>query len=168
MTRNIAKSNAQTPKDLWQTPSKLFQALNEYFEFTVDAAANEQNNLVERFWSEEDSCLNHDWHGEVVFCNPPFSQLSRDDRWIQKFTEMTQGLIVMPMATDTKWFHSMASIPHKLFIFKGRIKYEHPTTKSQSPTFPSGLFIKGLEKPDEFASHMKERGFSGIVYQKTC
>lgn len=164
MTRDIARSSTETPKDLWRTPQKLFSVLNEFFYFTVDAAANVENTLCKKYWSESDNALEKDWQDHIVFCNPPFSQLSKDDRWSSKFAGMEVGCVVLPVASDTKWFQGMMRYSDcHLFLFQGRVKYEHPDYKLGSPTFPSCLFLKfgaNLRSID-FDHHMHKNGYAG-------
>lgn len=65
-TRYIAKSKTNTPKGHWRTPQKLFNVLNSFFKFTIDAAANEENKLLDRYWSLENPCVVNDWTDEIV------------------------------------------------------------------------------------------------------
>jgi phage N-6-adenine-methyltransferase len=162
MTRNIAKSKTNTPKDEWRTPSELFNVLNNFFNFTIDAAANEENKLLDRYWSIENPCVINNWTDEVVFCNPPFSELSKDTRWGSKFSTMKKGCVLLPMASDTKWFHQSLGKNGFLYLFRGRVRYAHPNMSSTSPTFPSFLLIRGVCEKD-FNAHMQNNGFCGIV-----
>ena len=43
--------------------------------FDVDACCDPQgkNKLVVKYWSVDDSCLNHCWAGMKVWCNPPYN-----------------------------------------------------------------------------------------------
>lgn len=57
-------------RDRWRTPKELFLSLNDEFKFTVDACANKNNNLCDKYYSD---CLLCSWKGERVFMNPPYS-----------------------------------------------------------------------------------------------
>jgi hypothetical protein len=46
MTRNIARSDTETPKDTWNTPDKLFRVLDNLYHFTRDASASESNTSI--------------------------------------------------------------------------------------------------------------------------
>ena len=56
-------------QDLWETPQKFFDELNEEFHFTLDACATPENAKCEKYFTEEDNALVQDWSGNVVFCN---------------------------------------------------------------------------------------------------
>ena len=62
------------------TPAALFLPLQLRHGFTLDAAASPDNAKVERFYSRQDSALVKSWAGEVVWCNPPYSDL---DTWVR-------------------------------------------------------------------------------------
>lgn len=58
-----------------KTPKRFFDAVNEEFNFTVDAAATAKNTLVARtFWTKEVSALTQSWKDHRVWCNPPYSK----------------------------------------------------------------------------------------------
>ena len=61
----------------WRTPKKVFDDLNALFHFTVDAAADKNNHLLPRYWTEKNDALRQDWSNETVFCNPPFKNMAR-------------------------------------------------------------------------------------------
>lgn len=61
--------------DDWETPDLLFRNLNREFQFTIDMAANESNAKLQRYSS--DSLHKSLWEGERVYCNPPYSQISK-------------------------------------------------------------------------------------------
>lgn len=88
-------------------PEQDFAPLHARFQFTVDAAAAHHNAKLPRFWSIEDSGLNHSWAGERVYCNPPFSDIGP---WIQKaWAEKEAKLIVMLLPanrTEQVWWQS--------------------------------------------------------------
>ena len=50
-------------KKNWETPQKFFDALNEEFHFTLDAAASHENHKCENYYTEEQDGLVQDWGG---------------------------------------------------------------------------------------------------------
>jgi phage N-6-adenine-methyltransferase len=166
MTRNIARSDTETPKDTWNTPDKLFRVLDNLYHFTRDASASESNTKVKDFWSIEDDALTKDWTKEIVFCNPPFSQLSKDEKWVEKFISMKEGCVVLPGAIDTKWFHRLLNSDGLIYVFSGRIKYTHPTILVSSPTFPSILYFKTSRDLEFFTDMLNDNGFPGSVLRR--
>lgn len=154
--RHLAKSATKTPKDSWRTPDDLFSDLNDYFQFTVDACASAVNAKLPKHWSEQDSALTKEWHTEVVFCNPPFSELPKNPLWVEKFRSIESGVVVLPVATDTRWFHNLclpnAGDRHLVFL-KGRVKYcDESGIQGMSPVFPSFLYVVGGWLSEDFFS----------------
>lgn len=64
------------------TPRRLFEELNDEFEFTIDVAASSENAKCARFYSEKDDGLSKSWEGEVVFCNPPYGK--ELPKWVKR------------------------------------------------------------------------------------
>ena len=59
----------------WQfDPVRQHHIADAWGPFDVDACADATgtNAFCPRFWSEVDSCLDHNWTGLHVWCNPPF------------------------------------------------------------------------------------------------
>lgn len=51
----------------WETPQALFDELNEKYHFTLDAAASNLNAKCDKFYTIENSGLNHSWGGGTCF-----------------------------------------------------------------------------------------------------
>jgi site-specific DNA-methyltransferase (adenine-specific) len=116
----------QAKRQDWETPWWLFDLLDDEFDFTVDAAANDQNAKMDRYWTEEIDGLAQDWIGETLFINPPFR--ARD---LKKWTErawhasrdaLTRVVMVVPVKADQSWWHEFA-IKTEIRFIKGRIKF---------------------------------------------
>lgn len=61
----------------WATPQKLFDELNEEFEFTLDPCATHENHKCNKYFTIEDDGLEQSWDNEIVFCNPPYRKRNR-------------------------------------------------------------------------------------------
>ena len=77
--------------------------------------------------------------GQRVFCNPPYSEISK---WVEKAFRETRNdntLVVMliPSRTDTKYFHNFIYNRAEIRFVKGRIKFGD---KDHAP-FPSMIVI---------------------------
>ena len=72
------KTLFSTGKNDWETPQELFDLLNIYYRFTIDACATRANAKCARFFSPEEDSLTQDWGGETVWCNPPYSAKQQD------------------------------------------------------------------------------------------
>jgi phage N-6-adenine-methyltransferase len=83
-----------------RTPRDLFDPLNKQYGFTLDAAASADNALLPRFYTREDDGLTKPWRGEMVWCNPPFSNIPA---WVEKASiEVMMGClgVVMLLPAD--------------------------------------------------------------------
>lgn len=85
------------PKDIWEKLSKEFN-------FTIDICASDDNHLVDRYYTINNSALNHDWDNEVAFVHPLF------DGKIGKFVEKASKhkgtfVFLLPASTHTRYFH---------------------------------------------------------------
>lgn len=65
------------------TPPALVEALERDLKiiFTLDPCATPESAKAPKYYTIHDNGLAQDWSGEVVFCNPPYSDLKE---WIIK------------------------------------------------------------------------------------
>ena len=139
------KALFSTGKNDWETPKELFEELDSEFHFTLDPCATPENAKCKKFFTEEQNGLIQDWSGEVVFCNPPYSDKQQTE-WVKKCWEHGQsgGLAVMliPARTDTKRFHQYIynNDNAEIRFIKGRLKFGN--SKNSAP-FPSMIVIFG-------------------------
>jgi phage N-6-adenine-methyltransferase len=125
--------------DLWETPQKLFDTVNEEFHFTLDVCATPENAKCARFFTKADNGLAQDWGSEICWMNPPYGK--EIPFWMKKAYRASQTgatvVCLIPSRTDTRWFHDYAMKGEVRFI-KGRLKFGQ--AKSSAP-FPSALVI---------------------------
>ena len=91
----------------WRTPQPLFHSLDTLFRFELDAAADSENKLCQKFFSLESDALNQSWQVDGwVWVNPPYGK--QVAHWFEKaINESERGakIVMMCMAcTETKWF----------------------------------------------------------------
>ena len=89
----------------WGTPQWIFDKLNEVFDFSLDAAANDDNFKCRPYFTQKDNGLKQSWEGEVVFCNPPHSG-GVYGKWIDKayleyLNHGTTSVLVLPFNWET-------------------------------------------------------------------
>jgi len=131
----------------WETPSEIFQPLNDEFHFDLDACASKDNHKVPRYFSIDGTGLAHDaleqdWSkfGKSVWCNPPYGR--EIVKWVKKCSqESEKGLTVvalLPARTDTKWFWDYILDRAEIRLIKGRLKFGRA---ENSAPFPSMLVI---------------------------
>lgn len=97
--------------DLWATPQALYDQYHKFYQFTLDAAANEMNHKCEEWLGPGglvEDALTVDWTGYRVWLNPPYSQATA---FIAHATRQSRennvgSVLLLPARTDTKWFHN--------------------------------------------------------------
>ncbi|MDU2110007.1 MAG: DNA N-6-adenine-methyltransferase [Peptoniphilus lacydonensis] len=62
MNKNLHFSSE---KDDWETPQKLFDELNEKYQFDIDVAASARNAKLPKYFTKEDNALIQEWDGNV-------------------------------------------------------------------------------------------------------
>jgi phage N-6-adenine-methyltransferase len=87
-----------------RTPIDIWKSLTDEFEFTLDACASDDNHLLPKYYTKDNSCLDKDWTNEVVYCHPLF------DIYIGKFVEKAYKekattVMLLPASTHTRYFH---------------------------------------------------------------
>ncbi len=116
----------------WETPKSLFKALDQEFDFKLDAAATNVNSLCESYYTLETDALQQDWskYGSI-WCNPPYGR--QISKFVKKaYDEAKKGctvVLLVPARTDTTWFHQYCSLGEVRFI-KGRLKFVNRTFPS--------------------------------------
>ena len=124
----------------WSTPQDFFDNLNQEFNFTLDPCADIYNHKCEKYYTEEDDGLSKSWEGEIVFCNPPYSDCAL---WIEKCYNEAQKpnttiVALIPARTDTRYFHKYIYNKAEIRFIKGRLKFGN--SKNSAP-FPSMIVI---------------------------
>lgn len=124
-------------KENWETPEWLFNELDQEFHFTIDVCADITNNKCKRFYTEIDNGLNQDWTEETVWCNPPYGR--KIGEWVKKAAESNATVVMLlPVRTDTKWFHEYIYKKAEIKFIKGRLKFGN---SENSAPFPSMIVI---------------------------
>ncbi len=123
----------------WETPQDFFDALNKEFNFTLDAAATDENAKCKRYFTATKDGLAQSWQNETVFLNPPYGR--KVGKWIEKArTEAERGATVVcliPARTDTRYFHEHCFKGEVRFV-RGRLKFGG--SKNSAP-FPSAVVV---------------------------
>tara|TARA_R110000824_G_scaffold187199_1_gene368458 strand:+ start:767 stop:1243 length:477 start_codon:yes stop_codon:yes gene_type:complete len=87
-----------------RTPTDIWDNLKEEFNFTCDMCASDNNHLIDKYYTVDNSALDKDWNNEIGYVHPLF------DGKIPKFVEKaynSKGIFVflLPASTHTKYFH---------------------------------------------------------------
>lgn len=149
-----------TGKDDWETPDDLFQRLHHQYHFIVDAAANEVNHKVERWFGpggEAEDALTTQWPLEEgnIWLNPPYSrglQSAFVRKALAEVLRVSGGMslgarrgyafnsvvCLLPSRTDTKLFHDVILPNADVEFLRGRVKFKGA---QQGAPFPSMIVV---------------------------
>jgi len=139
ITSGLMSSNS----DRWETPQKLFDELNQKYNFEIDVCALPENAKCENYFSPEVDGLKQEWSG-ACWMNPPYGR--EIGKWMKKALESSRNgatvVCLVPARTDTAWWHDYAMKGEIEFI-RGRLKFGN--SKNSAP-FPSAIVVFGGEK----------------------
>lgn len=152
-----------TLTDIHETPQDLFNLLNEEFGFTLDACALPSNSKCSRFFTPDNNGLVQDWSNEIVWLNPPYSNVTE---WIRKaHISSILGAVVVCLVfarTDTKWFHDYVN-GHEIRFIDHRLTFG--SSRYPSP-FPSIVVIMRPEDKDGNSYTYSTVSFKSVVERK--
>lgn len=109
----------------WSTPKDLIAWLvSRYGEYQLDAAAEEENKVCDKFFSEKTNCLTRWWgKGRHIWLNPPYDNI---DPFVQKAIEQTQDGnqidILLPADNSTAWFKEISDAAHEIIWITAAIE----------------------------------------------
>lgn len=127
------KLHFSTGKDDYESPDDLFTLYNSTYHFTLDAAANESNHKVDRWFGpggEHEDALEEglSWVPGNVWLNPPYSRGLQSKFIIKAACEGLKHLgsivCLLPARTDTKSFHDVCMRYGMVELLKGRLKFK--------------------------------------------
>jgi phage N-6-adenine-methyltransferase len=145
MNKNDLSVAFSNKTDEWETPLDFYKGLDSVYHFTLDPCATFENKKCKKFFTKKENGLQQSWKNEVVFVNPPYSNIK--DWAIKCNYEYLRGnatvVMLIPSRTDTDAFHyycmeatSYGFIHHRLH-FSGN--------KTPAP-FPSMLVIHDVKE----------------------
>ena len=136
-TETMAVMSSSERQD-WQTPDDIFVPLHYEFAFTVDVAANRQNAMLPRYWTETDDGLAQPWDGERVWCNPPYGKWQK--AFVEKAAERLAevSVLLIPARTDTAIWHDYIFPLAEVRFLRGRIRF---VGSKHSAPFPSAVVV---------------------------
>lgn len=140
MNQTTVDAIFSSKNDEWETPQDLFDKLNDEFHFTLDPCASDLNYKCDTYLTVNDNGLEANWGGQRVFCNPPYSKVSK---WVKKcymesLKPETIVVMLIPARTDTKYFHDYIYNRSEIRFIKGRLHYSN--SKNNCP-FPSMIVV---------------------------
>ncbi len=139
----------------WYTPDKIFNDLDNEFNFDLDPCATNESAKCLLYYTQEDDGLSKSWVGHNVFMNPPYGREIKD--WIKKayeesLKENTTVVALIPARTDTRYWHDyIFGKATQIRFVKGRIGFVNEEgIETSGCTFPSAIIVWSKSiKPEE-------------------
>jgi len=136
----LQKAMVSSKSNEWATPQDLFDELNKEFGFLCDVAATKENAKCKKFYSLEDSGLDHDWE-KSNFMNPPYG--GHTGTWIKKaYEESLKGrttvCLIVSSSDRSYWHEYIFPYASQIRFIRGRLHFNN--SKSSAP-FASALVI---------------------------
>lgn len=135
---NIAKGchvSANSGENEWYTPPEIIEAASDVMgSIDLDPASCEtaQSNVkAKRFYTADDDGLSKKWTGNV-WLNPPYSKDLIGQfaaKVVAESSGFEQAIVLVNNATDTAWFHELASVASAICFLRGRVKFLDRTGK---------------------------------------
>jgi phage N-6-adenine-methyltransferase len=129
---NIAKGchvSANSGENEWYTPPEYIEAARDVMgSIDLDPASCETaqaNVKAKRFYTIDDDGLANKWTGNV-WLNPPYSKESIGQfaaKLVAESGRIQQAIVLVNNATDTAWFHELASVASAVCFLRGRVKF---------------------------------------------
>lgn len=134
--------DSKTADGVWGTPIAFFRALDQEFNFELDACAIRPLAKCRRFFSPKRDGLKQRWQG-TIWCNPPYGRGIGD--WLKKAYESARAgdatvACLVFTRTDTAWWRDYVMKASEVRFVAGRLTFEKPGATSNSP-MPNVLVI---------------------------
>ena len=122
-------------------PDFMDDIYSAFGEVDLDPCANTLSPVIARrriLLSEGGNGLEDDWSGRLIFLNPPFSELLK---WLRRAHEQWRAgnvatvVCLVPVRTDSPWFHDTLSADADIFFLKGRVRFLDLKGKGQHTPF---------------------------------
>ena len=128
----MSKVKTIEDSDSYETPDEVYNWLNKYFKFHVDAFASRKNAKCKRYFTKKDNALGKKWgfkrKGNThVFANPPYSRGNIYNCMKKAYEESLKGCIVVALVRDdptTSWYQEFIDDKaYKVIRLEERIKF---------------------------------------------
>ena len=147
----------QSGKMDWQTPGEILMRVEMVFQGKpyLDPCTSADNPVGARvFWTESDDALGREHWPGPYYCNPPYGRTL--GKWADHIAMQhhSEGIVLVPARTDTKWFHTLWDVACQVCFIKGRLRF---VGASQGAPFPSAVFYRGA-RPFMFEREFEDLG----------
>ena len=131
-------------RDEWETPIRLFNALDREFNFTLDVCATDDNAKCGNHYNKADDGLSRRWQTDTyAFCNPPYSNILP---WVKKAVrELADGnksVLLLPNDPSTEWFAECKKNAAEIrFIVGKRVQFDAPKGVQKSSNTGTNIVV---------------------------
>lgn len=153
-------------RDVRLTPPDFMAGIYASFgEIDLDPCGNEASVIVARrriLLSEGGDGLRDEWSGGLAFMNPPFSDLLT---WLRRAHEQWRlgnvrtVLCLVPVRTDSAWFHDTLSADAHIFLLQGRVRFLDLNGRAQPTPFSLMLVTLGTTDEQRVRYQQAAKGF---------
>lgn len=149
----------------WQFDVQEFDYLRKGLNLTFDvdacSSSGGENSLVSgSFWSKQDSCLEKDWSGLNVWCNPDFNMITEVLAHFKKCYSNnpgnSSGTFVLPAWFSKSYWRNLRGFKLVGFYPKGSKLFTSPNwwdSKVPQGEYPSSRIDRGLTRWDTVVVH---------------
>jgi phage N-6-adenine-methyltransferase len=159
----------------WYTPPEFIKAARLVMgSIDLDPASSELANKTvgaERIYTAADDGLTLTW-SERVWMNPPYEK-GLIDRFAEKLRAevtagfVTQAVVLVNNATDTRWFATLCEVASMLCFPTGRVRFYKPDGERGAPLQGQAVIYIGA-KHEEFAREFGRFGMVAKVVAKVA
>ncbi len=141
--------------DAWESPQKMYDALDAAFHFTLDAAGRGHSKCQVYY---PDAFSIEEWkapqktegHRGAIWLNPPYSELPHQP-WLERLAQAVEAgrasaaVALLPVKTDTGWFQDQilggVRYARAICLIRGRVAFERKGRKIGPAMQPSCLVV---------------------------
>ena len=149
-----------TGEDTWYTPKKYIEAARAVMGgIDLDPASSafaQKTVKATKYYTKDDSGLDHPWQGRV-FLNPPY-KMPLIRQFVEKLIAESVGeaILLTNNNTDTTWWHKAMNEAQAVCLTAGRISFYNEEGESSSPTNGQTFFYFGANV-DRFSDVFGEK-----------
>jgi hypothetical protein len=130
--RHFNATDLESTGNEWFTPPKVFDALQ--VEFDMDPASPGRDAVpwipAKKHLTKADDGLTTPWEG-FVWLNPPYGLRNGMQKWIDRFVEHGNGVILLPGYTYTQWFQDLATKVDCILFPLYKLNFINPDQEKQ-------------------------------------
>jgi ParB family chromosome partitioning protein len=152
----------------WYTPATIIEAARTTFQpngITLDPATSplaQQTVQADTYYTKDDDGLTKTWHGNI-WLNPPYAQ-PLIGQFVEKLVtetsngNVTQAIILVNNATDTKWGQKLLAASTAVCFTAGRIRFIDKEGKPSGAPLQGQMIVYLGNNPDTFTTNFTQFG----------